>query len=855
MKKLLALVVLGMVFGKTIVWAETLSQEREKEIKASLARISIPWIENIGQIENKEALFYAKTFGGTAFVSNQGEITYCLNKGTESAWVIKEQALTPNSLSSTIGIEKSGTNVNYFIGAKENWKTNIPVWNQISLGEAWPGITLALKAQGKNIEKIFVINPRSNPKDIRLCVSGDKGFYINEKGELVLKTDIGEIVFTKPYAYQEIEGKTIEVPVEYTILEPKIPNPESQIYSFKLGAYNQAYPLVIDPLLASTFIGGSDHDQAYSLDIDQNGNIFVVGFTFSVDYPTTPGAYDCLHNGGNDLFISKLNINLSSLLASTFLGGSGYEGGDPSSWVVEVGLGIDKDGNIFVTGRTASSDYPTTPGAYDTSFNGWGYDAFISKLSNDLGTLSASTFIGGGQYDETKALSIDKDGNIFVTGYTGSSDFPTTPGAYDTSFNGEWPDAFVSKLNGSLTSLIASTFLGGSNCDCAYSLAIDNSGCPYVTGYTKSSNFPTTPGAYDTTHNGNYDAFISKLSNDLGTLSASTFIGGENNDVSQKLAIDSMGNLFIVGLTSSFNYPTTYGAYDTSYNGNWDVFISKISNNLFSLLASTFLGGSNGEGSIDWGNAVDLVIDKDNTIVVAGMTSSSDYPTTPEVYDTTFNGGIDVFVSRLDDELSAPLPYQITLSPTSGPIGTIITIQGQDFATNSYISIDFGTHPTITITQSNNLGSFSTTFIVDTQPSCTKTITARDSAGNYAITTFKIEGAFIFVNPSSGSVGDSITIEGYGFSESGLVSIDFGTHLTIATAISCTNGTFSTTFTIDDQPPCTKLITVSDLKETATAIFLLIPSPRITLLNPISGLAGTIVTLAGSGFSPNTQIN
>ncbi|MEW6104433.1 MAG: right-handed parallel beta-helix repeat-containing protein, partial [bacterium] len=200
------------------------------------------------------------------------------------------------------------------------------------------------------------------------------------------------------------------------------------------------------------------------------------------------------------------------------------------------------------------------------------------------------------------------------------------------------------------------------------------------------------------------------------------------------------------------------------------------------------------------------------------------------------------------------IPEITNLTPTSGPIGTIITIQGQNFATSSSVSIDFGTHRTITTTLSDEHGSFSTTFIVDTQPSCTKIITARDSYGNYAITTFKIQGAFITkLLPTSCSVGSIITIEGVGFAGSSL-SIDFGTMPTITTAYSSTNGTFSITFVVNTQPPCTKIITVSDFKETATTIFFLIPSPRITLLTPQSGPTGTIVTIAGSGFGPNTPI-
>ncbi|MEW6104471.1 MAG: NosD domain-containing protein, partial [bacterium] len=205
--------------------------------------------------------------------------------------------------------------------------------------------------------------------------------------------------------------------------------------------------------------------------------------------------------------------------------------------------------------------------------------------------------------------------------------------------------------------------------------------------------------------------------------------------------------------------------------------------------------------------------------------------------------------------LLIPSPRITMVNPISGPTGTIVTIWGSGFGAFGSVRIDFGTHQTITITQSSPIGTFSTTFIVDTQPSCTKIITARDEEGNIATGFFKITGKIALVLPTSGSVGSIVTLQGVGFSSGKQITIDFGTHLTITTAISCVNGTFSITFVVDNQPPCTKMITARDFKETATTIFLLLPSPRITLLAPSSGLIGTMVTIAGSGFGPNTQIN
>ena len=213
---------------------------------------------------------------------------------------------------------------------------------------------------------------------------------------------------------------------------------------------------------------------------------------------------------------------------------------------------------------TTSTDFPTTGGAYNTSYNGGVADVFVSKLNSGLTSLLASTYLGGSGQDNGFSLALDTSGNVYVTGYTVSTDFPTTSGAYDTSFNvSGYNDVFVSKLNSGLTSLLASTYLGGSSEDSGYSLALDTSGNVYVTGTTWSTDFPTTSGAYDTSHNGQYDVFVSKLNGGLTSLLASTFLGGFGTDVGRSLTIAPSGNVYVMGVTKGA-FPTTSGAYDTS---------------------------------------------------------------------------------------------------------------------------------------------------------------------------------------------------------------------------------------------------------------------------------------------------
>ena len=300
-----------------------------------------------------------------------------------------------------------------------------------------------------------------------------------------------------------------------------------------------------------------------------------------------------------------------------------------------------------MTGETLSTDFPTTPGAYQTTYNGGYYDVFVAKFNSGLTSLLASTFLGGASGDYGRAIALDGVGNVFVTGNTWSKNFPTTPGVYNTAHNGGNDDTFVSKLNSGLTSLLASTFLGGYSDDCSKAIAIDGGGNVYVTGETVSPNFPTTPGAYATSYKRAFrDVFISKFDNGLTRLTASTFLGGQANDYGKAIAVDAIGNVYVTGNTVSKDFPTTPNAYDTSPNGDSDVFVSMFNSGLSNLLMSTFQGGSRS----DIGNSI--AVGPGGYVYVVGETLSLDFPTTPGAYDTSYHRCEDVFVSRFNVGLS-----------------------------------------------------------------------------------------------------------------------------------------------------------------------------------------------------------
>jgi hypothetical protein len=412
-------------------------------------------------------------------------------------------------------------------------------------------------------------------------------------------------------------------------------------YDTSLDGVSDSYVTKLNPpgtdLVYSTYLGGTESlDLANRIAVDAGGNAYVIGRTLSSDFPTTAGAYDSSYNGGNgDAFVSKLDAAGSNLLYSTFLGGGGTELGNPG------GIAVDAVGSAYVTGQTDSSDFPTTGGAYDTSLDG-DFDAFVSKLDAAGSNLMYSGYLGGTSTDVSRGIAVDSSGNAYVAGQTVStdfptsasaydtscssdafvtkldaagaalvystcvggsssddgraialgalgdayvagqtlsSDFPTTGGAYDTSYNdtsGSF-DAFVSRLDSAGSSLIYSTYLGGSDLDAAFGVAVDAAGNAHVTGETNSSDFPTTADAVDDSYGGSTDAFVSKLDATGSALAYSTFLGGTFPDLALGIAVDAAGSAYAAGLTTSSEFPTTGGAYDTSLDGTSDAFVSKIS--------------------------------------------------------------------------------------------------------------------------------------------------------------------------------------------------------------------------------------------------------------------------------------
>ncbi|MBU0756097.1 MAG: SBBP repeat-containing protein [Planctomycetes bacterium] len=398
-----------------------------------------------------------------------------------------------------------------------------------------------------------------------------------------------------------------------------------------------------DGLLGSTYLGGSALDGGFSLALDSDGNVFLGGYTSSSDLPVTPGALDTTYNGGDyDLYIAKFDPGLTTLLAATYLGGSATDG--PFAFQ----MALDAAGHLYVAGATGSADFPTTPGAFDETYNGGVADFFVARISNDLTTLQASTFLGGSKKDggDTVVFALDHNGHPFVGGYTKSGNIPTTPGAFDETRNDPYGDGYVAKLDPDCTTLLAATYLGGTSIEYAMDMEIDENGTVIISGSTSSANFPVTPGAYDSVLHGGDDGFISRLDNDLTTLLASTLLGASGSEYCAHVALDDRGRICVSGATTSPDYPVTPGAYDQTLDSEWDIFSAKLDSDLQTLECATYLGGT----GYEFCHA--MIVDEDGGLWFSGGTQSVDFPTTAGAFKETYQGGaFDTFITRLSKEL------------------------------------------------------------------------------------------------------------------------------------------------------------------------------------------------------------
>jgi Big-like domain-containing protein/beta-propeller repeat-containing protein len=582
--------------------------------------------------------------------------------------VLGMELVGANAKTQLVGQDELPGKSNYFIGNNPaQWRRNVPTYAKVKYEGIYPGIDLVYYGNQRQLEYDFIVAPGADPHRIEFDVRGAQRIRRDERGDLVLKMGEGEIRWHKPTVYQEKGGARQEIAAHYSIAG-------ANRVGFALAKYDASRPLYIDPLIYSTYLGGSGLDNSSAIAVDSAGNAYVTGWTTSVNFPTK-NPLQGFHTDFQTTFVTKINPAGSALVYSTYLGGSVNE--------IASGIAVDSAGNAFVTGQTSSPDFPTM-NPLQSSFGG-GADVFVAEINSAGSALVYSTYLGGSSYDEGDGIAVDSAGNTYVAGSTQSADFPTTPGVFQTTCNrgGECVgsgDAFVAKIGPAGSALVYSTYLGGSTSDIAHAIAVDSAGDVYVTGGSFSTDFPTL-NPVQAVNAGSFDAFVAKLNPAGSALIYSTYLGGGGYDPGGLgIAIDGAGNAYVTGHTESTDFPTTLGAFQTTCHGcdpinhTGDAFAAKLTSNGV-LVYSTFLGG----GGTEWGTGI--AVDSAGNAYVTGFTSSTDFPTMNPLQNV-LKGVDNAFVSRLNPTGSALL-YSTYLGGSGQDAATGIAL---DNAFNSYIA-------------------------------------------------------------------------------------------------------------------------------------------------------------------------
>lgn len=651
-----------------------------------------------------------------------------LNDGYMAAHLLTMKLEGANPTPRISGDERQEARANYFIGNDPaKWISDVETFSRVSYSNVYRGVDLMFYGNQQKLEYDFTVAPGGDPREIRLRFEGADDLELNSEGALILHTAAGEVRHDRPVAYQEHNGSRTEVAAEFKRLD-------DGAVGFEVEDYDPTKPLVIDPILVfSTYIGGSATDTCRGIVTDSAGNVYLVGESFSSDFllpPVSPtnsdvfigklspnglllsytffggkmgndtatglaidasgsvylsgsteapdfpqvNSFGSVLRGKSDAFVVKLTPKTTDLATffifeySSLVGGSGEE--------VGTSMALDAAGSAYVTGRTSSQDFPIA-GAIQPVYGGGDSDAFVAKLAPDGKTLAYSSLLGGSGAENAigrTGISLDSSGNAYVTGDTGSTDFPTRnalratkTGAASTS------DGFVAKINPSGSDFVYSTYLGGSDDDSAFSIASDPAGNAYVTGRTRSTSFTgsssTRPATVTT------DIFVAKLNAAGSAVSYLTFIGGSFSDESgNAIAVDSSGNAVIAG-SAGASAPTVNSIQSFS-RGDRDAFVAKLGPS-GAVTFSSYLGGSNED------TALAVALAADGAIYFSGFTDSTDFLTaTPLVHQNA--GGRDIFIAKIDPATTSnrPVLNQALIS------GKNLILYGQGFDAGAKLRVN-----------------------------------------------------------------------------------------------------------------------------------------------------------------------
>jgi beta-propeller repeat-containing protein len=574
------------------------------------------------------------------------------------------------------GVDPLPGKSSYFLGNDPaRWQSNVPHYAKVKFRDVYDGIDLIYYERGEHLEYDFVVNPGANPEAIRIQVQGTEGMHLTADGNLVLRTRGGEHVMRKPVLYQESEQGRREIAGGY-----RLSADAKDVVAVDVADYDTRRPLVIDPVLVySTFLGGLGGEGGTGIAVDAAGHAYVTGITGSLDFPTADPLQPA-KSGTFDLFVTKLGLDGSTLVYSTYLGGTG-------SFDVGYAIAADAQGCAYVAGVTNSSNFPTVS-PIQANKRGL-YDGFVTKISVDGSAIVYSTYVGGSSTDNILDIEVDSLGHAHVGGETLSTDYPTV-NPIQSSFGGGYDDGVVGKINPSGNAWVYLTYLGGSGNDEVRGIAADASGNTYATGDTRSDDFPTK-NPLQAARGGYADAFVTKFSG-AGELVYSTYLGGNASEETigglKLIAVDRENSVYITGATISPDFPVVNPIQATRSAG-LDAYISKIDVSGSVLVYSTYLGGGTGGTGSGADHGYAIVVDVHGHAYVSGQTETEDFPTVNAIQPVYGGGSGEGWVAMLSVDGSA-LVYSTYLGGISedradglalGPDGSVY-VTGQTFSSN-----------------------------------------------------------------------------------------------------------------------------------------------------------------------------
>ncbi|MFH2049711.1 MAG: SBBP repeat-containing protein [bacterium] len=648
-----------------LTFTENKGQWDEKVLFCSKAEKAVMWFTSEGVYHQFIRRIPKDNVPESSFPHNPKLDKYYFDRDSIITMSINSKFVGANQNTTVQGFDLMEYKCNYFIGNEpDKWRTNVPNYQAIQYESVYDGIDIKYYSNGSHMEYDFIVSPEGDPSQIQIQYDKVESISINQSGELVIKTEWGDVIEKQPVVYQRVKGDKNAVECEFTLLD-------DNTFGFKITAYDKNNNLIIDPVFEfSTFLGGSSYDEAYGIALDSEGNILVTGyaspgFPLENPYQTTKSVAD--------IFITKINPDDYTLIFSTYLGGNEDDGA--------VDLTIDIYDNIYVAGRSWSEDFPII-NAFQENLGGHA-DAVVTKFNSSGDSIIYSTYLGGNHLDQTNAIEVDSLGNAYLTGYSESPDYPTfNPIFTDFGFASH---VIIAKLNPEGNSLIYSSFIEGNDWDVGVDIAIDNLGCAYVTGQVMSSNFPLIKPIQEE-YNG-VDAFFFKINSEGDALICSSYFGGYEYEAGLGIAVDSEYNIYIAGGTCSDDIPLKNPLM--TYNGKCEAFIAKINSGCDSLIFSTYYGSEesdsgerlilengfvfitgsyNGKafilklnesgntaiyhasfGGDDYTYGHDLTVDDNGYIYIAGTTQANDFHVVNPIQDS-LSGQYDAFITKL-------LPY------------------------------------------------------------------------------------------------------------------------------------------------------------------------------------------------------